>query len=218
MNHGCNIAAQFYSELGWAPIDFHAHPRYPFRLIARWHVINTTDDMELHHQIGTFHDAFAEINYHLSKLGKQLVPTADPEKADIKISFHTGTDHPIKKFPKGVLAYALPGHVYVNDNYYWSLLKKMNTKSLKYTLIHEILHILGVGHTKAEGDIMEPEYNPDNTITKDTLKVLHKRYDEAIEWQELKQVNSVKRAIKLFAITILLITIMAFVLMILIYK
>ena len=181
MKPGCNTLPQAYSELGWPKTKFKPDDNQPGRKVAYWHVANSTDDMELVHQIVTIYEAFGEINYHLSKMNKVLMPAARREDADIVITFNTNNDDLPVKFMDGVLAYALPNRIYVNDRFYWTASGDIGKrKDLKYTLIHECLHVLGLGHTQSHSDIMAPKYAPSNRITQDTINGLWNRYGESL--------------------------------------
>jgi hypothetical protein len=125
--------------------------------------------------------AFIEWNYELFDYNKTFLLTEIKEKAFIQITFVGGSSKielpndlkPVLE-DAGVIAFCPTGtgNLYINDNIDWS----DNTVDLKYSLIHEIGHSLGIAHTNNKDDIMYSEYIAGNRITKDTINAIKQLY------------------------------------------
>lgn len=153
---------------------------YRDKRIAYWHVTNETEDMPKWEQIAVLYEVFNELNFYLAKYGCHLISTSEYEKAfhgGIVVTFAKNGDKVLPmQFPRKVMAYALNGMIFVNDELFWSSREGDNKSDLTYTLIHEALHSLGLEHTKAPHDIMNPVYNPANYITSDSANGLAAKY------------------------------------------
>ncbi|XP_038716467.1 metalloendoproteinase 5-MMP-like [Tripterygium wilfordii] len=89
--------------------------------------------------------------------------TQDYTNADITISFHRGNhgDGDINAFDGrgGILAHAFPpqdGRFHYDADEQWSVVATQGAFHLETVALHEIGHLLGLGHSSVEGAIMFP--------------------------------------------------------------
>lgn len=154
------------------------------RRVAYWHVLNFTEDMPQWEQVSVFYKVFNEINYHLAKYNCHLQSTSNPEnalKGGILIRFSKNDDPELPvKFEEGVLAYAIRGLIYVNEELFWQARDSKTAYDLVYALTHESLHSLGLDHTTAPGDIQQAIYAPGNYITQDSATALGMKYGAGV--------------------------------------
>lgn len=153
-----------------------------------WHIVNFSPDLPEHEQIMIFQDVFNHFNYQLWPL---LHPSTEHiEDAYIRIAF-VEKDLIVKDYLRrelfqcpfdfnmnpGTLAVAYPrqgskldGWIFVNEEYMWSIIHTNGKYSLLKVLIHEVAHLLGLGHSDKKYDIMSPVYDPANTWTIDSVR------------------------------------------------
>ncbi len=150
-----------------------------------WHVYNFTPDMPKYKVILAFTQAFQEWQVHFNPI--QFVPTDDPNLAHIHIKFGNNNtpDLPVK-FSNNTLAYAYApiephtGIMWLNEDVTWSDMSKPDHILLKVVFMHELGHLFNFGHTDYPHDIMQPEYNPNNLITNDSVTLLRTLYADYI--------------------------------------
>ncbi|PRQ53771.1 putative interstitial collagenase [Rosa chinensis] len=95
------------------------------------------------------------------------------QNADVKISFHRGNHGDGRNFdgPGGVLAHAFyptDGRFHFDAAENWSVGAKPGAYDLESVALHEIGHLLGLGHSSVKGAIMSATISPGVT-----LKSLH---------------------------------------------
>ena len=180
--YSCEIPKpQSYTIASARPLPYSNHT-------LKWHIVNFSPDLPHHEQIMIFSDVFAHYNYQLWPL--RHLTTEKIEEAYIRIAFVEKDlivkDHQRKELFKcpfdfnlepGTLAVAYPRHggkydgwIFVNEEYMWSILNTTGKVQLYKVLIHEVGHLLGLGHTDKKGDIMYFQYNPANKWTSDSIE------------------------------------------------
>ncbi|PRQ53928.1 putative envelysin [Rosa chinensis] len=87
------------------------------------------------------------------------------ENADLKISFHKGDHGDGSSFdgPGGILAHAFypsDGRFHYDADETWSVGATPGAVDLESVALHEIGHLLGLGHSSVEGAIMAPAISP----------------------------------------------------------
>lgn len=170
--------------------------------VIKWHLNNFSEDMTKHEQLIFFHEIANTISHRTYPLKKES--TENKEEAYFQIYWiqedgwaHKDGKRIFKspyKFREGVLAVCYPregrktdGLILMNDAYFYTV--KANPEEGKIAaqkvLEHEWMHGYGLDHTKARGDIMRAEYNPNNTWTQDSekglMEIMKKQRIEAIE-------------------------------------
>lgn len=150
-----------------------------------WHINTFTDDVPKQLMVLMLKDIIEEINYHIFPL--RLMSTEHKERAYIQMYFTANNkpDWPQPKQPFNpdelAVAYYLDGELFFNDDYLFMLKAETGSFWIKPIGIHEVLHLLGVGHTDVEPDLMYPTYNPGGVITADTISAIHMLYGEQME-------------------------------------
>ncbi|KAJ0043134.1 hypothetical protein Pint_19416 [Pistacia integerrima] len=102
----------------------------------------------------------------------KFTQTQDARNADITVSFYSGDHrdgHPFDG-PGGTLAHAFAptdGRFHYDADETWSVAATQGSFHLETVALHEIGHLLGLGHSSVEGAIMYP------SITQGTTKGLH---------------------------------------------
>jgi len=141
---------------------------------------------------------FDEINHQIWPL--RIVAADKPEDAYFKIHFvkedgkiydNDGKylfDCPYK-FQTSTLAvqYAnyggkWAGHCFINDAFYFNLVDSKNQKDIVNILIHEVGgHGMGLGHSMAENEILQPFYNHKHYWTKDSTEGIISLYQSQMQ-------------------------------------
>lgn len=158
----------------------------------QWMIMNWGEDLHPLMQIIIIKDAFERINHLYYPL--RFESTDDKLKVDIPL-YWVSPGNEVKSKTGAVLytcpfdfsanpeviavAYPYrPGfkwsmHVFINDNYLFTVKKKKGGKVLLKVLIHELFHaVAGLGHTTYPKDIMLDEYDDENDITIDTITAI----------------------------------------------
>ncbi|GMI78433.1 hypothetical protein like AT1G24140 [Hibiscus trionum] len=91
--------------------------------------------------------------------------TEDYANADITISFESGDHGDGSPFdgPNGALAHAFPptnGRFHYDADEPWSVAANPGSYHLETVALHEIGHLLGLGHSSIEGAVMYPSIMP----------------------------------------------------------
>jgi len=188
---------------------------YPAKYDYYWHISNFTDKMDKYKIILAVEEAFKiwQRGLDLVKPTKgiiNLVSTDDINKADIIISF--GKDmheftyrHSMVTtcpFPLdhegGTLAHAwslatvapFGGQLHLDDSENWGSMRKPGNIHLLTVLIHEIGHVLDIGHSHIREAVMYAGYTGIKTnLHVDDMKALQKRFGPIKEklYQNLKK-------------------------------
>jgi len=134
-----------------------------------WHLADKTPDMEGTKVIEAFRRAFAAWQVPLSPI--VFTSTSEQEKANILINFaHEGdADLPESFGGDEVLAYAyFPidnySEMWFDESERWGSMSSSSRIDLFKVAVHELGHSLGLGHTNAAKDIMQPIYDPDTPV------------------------------------------------------
>jgi len=153
-----------------------------------WHLADTTPDMEGAKVIAAFTRAFAEWAPFLSPI--KFVSTSVKAKANILINFAFEGDADLPESFGGdeVLAYAFfpidnYSEIWFDESERWGSMSTSTRIDLFKVAVHELGHSLGIGHTKAEDDIMLPFYDPNTAveITLDSSAAIDVLYGEYME-------------------------------------
>lgn len=178
-----------------------------------WHIDESslTQDMEKYKTIFAFEQAF-------NKWGEVLHPivfqaTGNISQAQVVIRFKNNGDEDLPfPFESTTLAYAfapqgtslgIHSDMYFNDGYKWDEMHKSDSIYLFKVAVHEIGHVLNLGHqTQDINDIMYPMYQPNggvvmNSDTKKGIYDLYKTYGVKYQNAEEGQLDArVKEFIK----------------------
>lgn len=150
--------------------------------ICKYWVNNYSEDLEIEKQITLINEAFESWNELLKKHNRRFEPGLTKDESCVQIFFIGGKANlkPIDKYKHimldpNLVGFHVPntGIIYLNDN-----IDFINVVDLKLSLIHEIGHALGVGHSTVPNEIMHFEYNPENVFTKDTINALRRIYSK----------------------------------------
>jgi hypothetical protein len=153
-----------------------------------WHIHNFSKDLELHHQIGIFSEAFNEWERYLYPW--TFVSTRFPEKAvwhihtvddqdmTVKHDKHLKSPFSFKENPSTIaVQYAVVKgfewslSMLVNDNFMFDLVHGPNKIDMFKVILHEFGHGCGLGHTQGNkaNEIMRPIYDASGEITGDSV-------------------------------------------------
>jgi len=170
----------------------------------KWHLNNYTEDMSKHEQLMFLRDVAEDFSSKLYPL--KLTATEKRKDAYFQIHWIAGDGYAHREgkpyfkspyeFHEGVIAVCYPhtgrstdGLLLFNDEYFFALKEEKGKIDAKKAAAHEWAHGFGLGHTSVRGDIMFPEYNPENIWTMDSalglFKILGKeRVERATEDKE----------------------------------
>lgn len=176
--------------------------------VAKWCIGNWSNDLEKWEQVLAFKDVFRFFEYLNYPL--QYPSTSNIKEAYFKIYFVNSLGSIIDdkgnfmfKCPEPMedetLAFAYApsgseydGHIYINDNYFWSLTIGENKRELISTLIHEVAHSFNLAHINDKKDLMNAVEHDKQTWSNKAARRLHKLYKDD------KLTNSTKYAVALF--------------------
>jgi len=188
----CSTTAPMQAWRNQAPPQFSvlSNRKLPWKEgVLYWHLANFSDDLPVHQQIAIFKDVFSEYNHELWPL--RYKSTEEIDKADHKIFFvdqvdcikDTNTSSPFvfSDAPEVIAVqytYA-PGFewsmcMFISDVHFFTYKQQHGSFQLGKVVLHEGLHGLGLDHTTAKGDIMEPIYSDKNDFTDDSRAGLNK--------------------------------------------
>lgn len=163
---------------------------------TKWSLMNFSTDLPKHEQIMVFKDVFSELQSHMAFLKFQSSEDPDPSDEDtIKVYFTNkynkyvvngvAWDSPFifKNNPSTIAVGYFPdsqyrGHIFVDDTKFFTLKHESQGFRLRQIIKHELGHILGLRHTDAPNDLMNPIYSPDSDFTEDTLMGLATLYKQ----------------------------------------
>lgn len=142
----------------------------------KWHIANFTEDTTKYKTILAFYKAFAIIEPLFG--GLKFEGTSNIEETQLTLYF-THNGHPTitqsTPFDEGVLAhaYAHAGVIFFNDAFNWDEMsdKDADTWNLTKVAVHELLHLMFLGHSDEVADIMYWAAENDGIInvTQDTI-------------------------------------------------
>jgi hypothetical protein len=151
--------------------------------------VNLTTDLPKYQTIVAFEQCFNLWEELLLPI--RFKATSNKEEAAILINFVNNDNAPYK-FDEGVLAYAfapyggeLQGTMWFNEALTWADMHKDGSIDLFKVAVHEVGHVLNIGHTTDKeypNDIMQPIYNPYVPVifTKDTKDAIQALYGKII--------------------------------------
>lgn len=162
-------------------------PLLPFNEYGNlyYFINNYSDKMPMDAQKAMITAAFDEWNYELNAYEKRFIYTENADLAYLKISFVGGNSK--IQLPKEIVSvlddvnvlafhHTGTGNIYVSDNNDWA----DKSIDLRYSIIHEIGHAIGLAHTSRHDDIMYSMYIKYNKITSDTRDGIKKIFNKPI--------------------------------------
>lgn len=160
--------------------------------VIRWHLADTTPDMDGAKVIDAFRKAFDAWVPYMGPMS--FASTDDKSKAHIVINFaHQGdADLPEPFGSDSVLAYAyFPvnnySEMWFDESENWGEMHSNTKINLFKVAVHELGHCLGLDHSTRNGDIMEAIYEPSNTVritsdSEDGIVHLYTDYWKTLGW------------------------------------
>lgn len=164
--------------------------------VIKWHLANWSKDMDKHKQVSIFKDTFAMFNHELWPL--RFESTDNVGEAEMKIYFvddddkirvnGTTKDSPfIFSDSPSTIAVAYPYYpgfehsmtMFVGDRHFYAYKDQAGSFMLSKVILHEGLHSLGLDHTNAKSDILNPVYDVKNYFTQDSRDGLNHLHGKA---------------------------------------
>lgn len=122
--------------------------------VFSWHIVNFTPDQPKHKTLLALEKAFQHVSDSMPTYS--FKSTKSKEQATMVIEFLDEYE----RDNKHSMAYAyyphanMSGHMFLNDNFLWWDVWDGDMRPLLDSLIHEIYHMLGLGHVKDRNCVM----------------------------------------------------------------
>lgn len=200
VKYSCEVTPRGYTEFGGPlPVDS--------SYTIRWHLHNFSKDLDRWHQWAIIGNAFGEWERYTWPIRFQS--TSEVELAQwhiywvdgnkIRLPDNTSVESRFdftKHTPTLAVQYASPDLVLlINDSKDYSAnTPGSNTFDLYKTILHEIGHGLGLGHTNhrdGKNDIMLPVYDPKNKITINSIRGIYDIHGKVIK-RAMKELPYIK--------------------------